>query len=147
MPATCKINLNPLYPQFFMTDTVRLTIDWRTSISDMPEAQQEAFTQSLFQDLRRADAVETVERVPDPDVPDGGMGAQWLWSILTAEIPGNGIKLALQEVFARLPGKPIDFVVELEGGRKMEVKGIRPNDIDAVAEKVAAAAQKLKDVE
>lgn len=126
-------------------DTVRLTVDWRTAESDVPEAMQEIFTQSLFQDLRRLDAIATVDRVPDSDVPEGGMGAKWLWSVLTAEIPGDGIKLALQEVFARLPGKPIDFVLEVDG-RKMEVKGVRPDDIDDVSEKLVAAAKKLKDM-
>lgn len=124
---------------------MQLTIDWRTADADVPEAQQEMFTQSLFQDLRRSEAVATVDRVADPNVPEGGMGAQWLWGLLTAEIPGDGIKLALTEVFARLPGKPIDFVLEVDG-RKLEVKGVRPDDIDDVTAKLAAAAQKLKDV-
>ncbi|MGB7087808.1 MAG: hypothetical protein WBD47_19780 [Phormidesmis sp.] len=114
-----------------MSDTVQLTVDWREAESDVSEAQQEAITQTLFQELRRSDAVETVARIRDPEMPAGSMGAHWLWSILTAEIPGNGIKLACQEVFERLPGKPIDFALEVNG-RKIEVKNVRPDDIDSI---------------
>jgi hypothetical protein len=129
-----------------MTDTIKLTIDWREADSEMPEARQEAFTQRLLQELRTSGAVERVDRVADPDVPQGGMGAQWLWSILTAEIPGSALKLALQEVFDRLPGKPLDVAIEIDG-RKMEVKNVRLSDLDSVTEKLSNAAQKLKDVE
>ncbi|MFG6100609.1 hypothetical protein SPB21_35550 [Leptothoe sp. ISB3NOV94-8A] len=69
-----------------MTDTILLVIDWRDADSDMPEEQQEVLTQTLFQELRALDEVEDVKRIADPDVPDGGMGAKWLWSVLTAEI-------------------------------------------------------------
>ena len=67
-------------------------------------------------------------------------------SVLTAEIPGDGIKLALQEVFERLPGKPIDILVERDG-RKIEIKGVRIQDIDTVEEKVLRMSQKLKDMD
>ena len=69
-----------------MADTILLTIDWRDADSDMPEEQQETLTQTVFQELRALDEVEDIKRVADPNVPDGGMGANWLWSILTAEI-------------------------------------------------------------
>ena len=92
-----------------MTNTISLTIDWRDADSDMPEEQQEVLTQTLFQELRALDEVEDVKRIADPDVPDGGMGANWLWSVLTAEITVEGIKQVCQDVYERLPGKPIEF--------------------------------------
>ncbi len=128
-----------------MSNSVQLTVDWREADRDMPEAQQEALTQTLLKELRRVDAVETVERVSDADVPEGGMGVgAWLWGVITAEIPGEGIKVALQEVFERLPGKPIDILIERDG-RKIEIKGVRIQDIDAVEEKVRSLNQALKD--
>jgi len=73
-----------------MTRSVWLTIDWQDASSQAPDAQQEALTQSVFRALRAHNAIRRVERAPDPKVPTGGMGAQWLWNILTAEIPVMG---------------------------------------------------------
>ena len=130
-----------------MSNSLQLTVDWREASRDMPEAQNEALTQTLLKELRRVEAVESVERVPDATVPTGSMGiGAWLWGVLTAEIPGDGIKLALQEVFERLPGKPIDIVVEVDG-RKIEMKGVRIQDIDEVEKKVLRMSQKLKDID
>lgn len=130
-----------------MLKSLQLTVDWREANRDMPDAQNEALTQTLLKELRQMDAVETVERVSDAAVPTGSMGiGSWLWGVLTAEIPGDGIKLALQEVFERLPGKPIDVVVELDG-RKIEMKGVRIQDIDEVEKKVLRMSQKLKDID
>ncbi|MGB3766515.1 MAG: hypothetical protein WA947_08145, partial [Phormidesmis sp.] len=111
-----------------MAHHTQLTVDWRESSRNMPEAQQEALTQTLLKELRQVDAVETVERVPDADVPKRSMGVgAWMWGVLTAEIPGEGVKVALTEVFERLPGKPIDILVERDG-RKIEIKGVRVQD-------------------
>lgn len=130
-----------------MTKTVRLTVDWRSAAADVADAQQEALTQTLFRELRRLDEVETVERVADDAVPERSMGVgAWLWGVLTAEIPGDGIKLALEEVFARMPGKPVDISVEIEG-KKVEIKGVRIKDIDEVEKKVLRMSQKLKDLQ
>ena len=128
-----------------MPDSLQLTVDWREANRDMPDAQQEALTQTLLQELRQLEAVETVERVSDAAVPKRSMGiGSWLWGVLTAEIPGDGIKLALQEVFARLPGKPIDIVVERDG-RKIEIKGVRIQDINEVEKRVLSMSESLKD--
>lgn len=128
-----------------MAHPIQLTVDWREASRDLPEAQQEALTQTLLKELRRVDAVETVERVPEADVPERSMGVgAWLWGVLTAEIPGEGIKVALAEVFARLPGKPIDILVERDG-RKIEIKGVRVQDMDEIEERIIRMSQSLKD--
>lgn len=128
-----------------MTDTIRLTIDWRDAESAMPEAQQEAFTQRVWQDLRGSNAVETVERVPDPDVPDGGMGANWLWNVLTAEIPGPALRAAAEEALYQLGGRPIEFTLEVDGkSQKVGAKNVRPDDFDQVLDKLVEAAKELK---
>ena len=131
-----------------MTDTVWLTIDWRKADSDMPEAQQEAFTQTLFRELRTLDEIKTVDRIRDPNVPAGGMGVNWLWSILTAEIPGNGLAQASREVFVRLSGQPIELTVEVNGQtQKIDAKNVRPDDFDQVVDKLVEAAKKMKSAE
>jgi hypothetical protein len=131
-----------------MTDTVCLTIDWRTANQGMPDSQQEIFTQQLFKELKAIDAVESVSRVADSSPPEGAMGADWLWSILTAEIPGNGLRIACQEVFSRLAGTPMDLTIEVDGQvQKIDAKNIRPDDFDEVIDKLVAAAQKMKSTE
>jgi hypothetical protein len=131
-----------------MTDTVWLTIDWRKANGDMPDAQKEVFTQTLFRELRTIDSIETVGRIPDPNVPIGGMGANWLWSILTAEIPGNALKQACQEVFVRLAGQPIELTVEVNGqAQKIDAKNVRPGDFNEVVDKLVEAAHKMKSAE
>lgn len=131
-----------------MADVVRLTIDWREADSNVPEAQQEAFTQTLFQELRSLDQVATVDRIPDPDAPVGGMGAHWLWNILTAEIPGNGLRVAGQAALDQLAGKPLDFTVEVNGqSQKVSASNVRPDDFDRVLDQLVEAAQKMKSAE
>lgn len=128
-----------------MTDAIKLTIDWRDAECEMPEAQQEAFTQRVWQDLRGSSAVETVDRVPDSDVPDGGMGANWLWNVLTAEIPGPALRAAAEEALYQLGGRPIEFTLEVDGrSQKVGAKNVRPDDFDQVLDKLVEAAKELK---
>ena len=128
-----------------MMDTVSLTIDWREAGEALPDSQQEALTQTLYQELRALDTVDTVERVADPQLPDGAMGAQWLWSVLTAEIPGAGLRSACQEVFTRLAGQPMELTIEVDGqAQKIDAKNVRPGDFDKVVDKLVAAAEKMK---
>jgi hypothetical protein len=127
-----------------MTQTLWLTLDWRNAASDLSESQQEALTQSLFRDFQTLDAVEQVQRIADPEVPAGGMGAQWLWSILTAEITIEGIKQVAAEAHARLPRKPMTFTVKV-GDQEIRAENVRPGDadFDAVLTKLMAAAKEL----
>ena len=131
-----------------MADTIKLTIDWRDAESEMPEAQQEAFTQRVWQDLRSSSSVEAVDRLPDPDVPDGGMGAHWLWNVLTAEIPGPALRAACEEALNQLAGKPIEFTVEVKGkegeSRKVIAKNVRPDNTGNVLDQLVKAAKELE---
>ena len=125
-----------------MADTVWLTIDWRQADPDIPEAQQEAFTEILFREMNGFDEIERVERVADPDAPAGGMGAAWLWSILTAEVTVENVKRLGQEVHERLPGKPMTFTVK-SGDREVTAENVRPENLDATLDKLVVAAKKL----
>ena len=131
-----------------MTDTIKLTIDWRDADSEVPEAHQEAFTQRMFQELRTSSSMEKVERLPDPDVPEGGMGAHWLWNVLTAEIPGPALRAAGEEAVNQLAGKPIEFTVEVEGkegeSRKVTAKNVRPDNVGNVLDQLVEAAKELE---
>ncbi|NJN21016.1 MAG: hypothetical protein HC812_07265 [Leptolyngbya sp. RL_3_1] len=128
-----------------MTQPFWLTIDWRDADTEVPEAQQEQFTEVLFREMNCFDEVERVERVADPAVPDGGMGAAWLWGILTAEVTVENLKRLGQAVQERLPGKPISFTVKAtkDGEAEVSATNIRPDDLDATLEKLVAAAKSL----
>ncbi len=130
-----------------MAETICLTIDWRTANYGMPDSQQEILTQQLFRELKTLDVVQSVQRVSDSDVPEGAMGAAWLWSILTAEIPGDDLRKACQEVFTRLAGAPMELTIEVDGqAQKIDAKNVRPDDFDEVIDKLVAAAQQMKAV-
>lgn len=123
-------------------NSVRLTIDWRAADSNMPEAQKEAVTQAVFRELRSHPTVQTINRVPDPNVPTGSMGAQWLWNILTAEIPGDGLREACQEALDQLEGKPMTFKLEA-GDKTIEVKDVNPQNFDKVVDKLVQAVKEM----
>jgi hypothetical protein len=125
-----------------MADTIWLTVDWREANADIPEAQQETVTELLFREMNGFDEVERVERLPDPTVPEGGMGAAWLWSILTAEVSIENLKRLGKEIHERLPGKPISFTVKA-GDREVTIQNLRPDDLDATLDKLVAAAKDL----
>ena len=117
-----------------------ITINWQQEDED-PE-WQERQTETLYRELRQMDEVEDVQRVADPDVPDGGMGAAWVWSILQAEVTLENIGKLYGVVRDRLPGTPIDFELS-NGDRKIVVKGVRPEDMDETLKKLMAAAKEL----
>jgi hypothetical protein len=125
-----------------MTKTLWLTIDWRDADAEVPEAQQEQLTEVLFREMNCFDEVERVERVADPAAPDGGMGAAWLWSMLTAEVTIANLQRLGKEVQERLPGKPISFTVKA-GDLEVTISNLRPDDLDATLEKLVAAAKSL----
>ncbi|MEO0648310.1 MAG: hypothetical protein AAFZ17_19525 [Cyanobacteria bacterium J06650_10] len=128
-----------------MIDTVSLTIDWRAASSDLPEHQQEAQTQTLFRELRSLDSIEAVDRIAEANLPPGAMGAQWLWSILTAEIPGSALRTACTEVFDRLRDQPMELTVEVDGqAQTIDAKNVHPDDYEQVIDKLVEAAQKMK---
>lgn len=129
-------------------NTVLLTIDWRAASGSLPVSQQEAQTQALFRELRSIDSIDTVERVAEADVPEGAMGAQWLWSVLTAEIPGEALRTAATEVFSRLSNQSMELTIEVDGdSQKIDAKNVRPDEFDQVIDKLVDAAKQMQSVE
>ena len=127
---------------------IHLTIDWRDENSKVPEAHQERLTQSVYRTLRSIDGVRKVDRVPDSGAPAGNMGAQWLWNILTAEIPGDGFRIACKEALNQLEGLPVDISVTVNGQvRSIQAKNVHPDDVDRILEKLTEAVQKMRDKE
>ena len=122
---------------------VTITINWRPDEADeVDQERQERQTETLYRELHQMDEVETVNRIADPDVPDGGMGAAWLWSILQAEVTVENIGKLYHVVRDRLPGMPIEFEIS-NGDKKVIVKGVRPEAMDETLDKLIAAAKEL----
>ena len=119
-----------------------ITINWHPDDSDADPERQERQTETLYRELRQMDKVEAVNRVPDPNVPDGGMGAAWLWNALQADVSVENIGALYRLVRDRIPGPPIDFELS-NGDRKVVVKGVRPEEMDDTLKKLVAAAKEL----
>lgn len=133
--------------------TLKLILDWREAIADLPPELQEQKTQNLYSALRLLPDIERVERCPDSHAPPGSMGAQWLPGTLqtilqTEVIPGSfsGIVNAIRQ---RLPGTPVNFEIEVENQagqtRRITMEGVRPEEFDETLRKLKAAAKELAD--
>lgn len=120
---------------------IKLTIGFQDS--DLDEEQLDEVTQNLLHQMRELDEVEQVERVQDPNPPQGNksFGAA-LVGILTAEVNGKNIKAVLGFLSERLSGKQIQLEVEANG-KKLKVKASsRQELLDAIqaAEQFVASA-------
>lgn len=126
------------------TQIIRLTIDWRTAVSDLPSEIQEQQTQNLYHALRQLPEVEQVNRISDSDFPDGSMGAAWLKDLLLAEvIPGN-LGSIFNVIRQRLPGTPVNFEIEIDKQKtRIIMDNVRPEDFDAALDKLVKAAKEL----
>jgi len=126
------------------TQSIKLTIDWRTAVANLPPEVQEQQTQNLYRALRQLPEVEQVDRIPDPEVPDGSMGAAWLKDLLlTKVIPGN-LGSLFNTIRQRLPGTPVNFEIEVDGQkRRISMDGVRPENFDAALDKLMKAAKEL----
>jgi hypothetical protein len=117
-----------------------VTLDLRNSEPDLAQEELEALTQRLFQQMSRLDEVEQVNRIPEPNPPEGSkpLDAAFLVGLLTAEVNAKNIKALLDFVWERLSGKPIELKVEANG-KKLEVKAYSQQELSAAVE----AAQKF----
>jgi hypothetical protein len=100
--------------------SITFTIAFNDPDLDSEELDEQA--QRLVSELRQIDEVDEVNRVLDPNPPEGNksMGG-FVVGLLSAQVtPENGKKL-LGFLSDRLGGKPIEFTVE-GNGKKLSVK-------------------------
>lgn len=129
-----------------MTDPqrIKLVIDWRDVATDLPPELREQQTQNLYRTLRQLPELEKVDRVADPDAPEGSMGAAWLKDLLLAEVSLENLGNLFNAIRQRLPGTPVNFEVEVDGQKKrVSMTGVRPEDFDAALDKLIQAAKEL----
>ncbi|NJM58878.1 MAG: hypothetical protein HC857_17765 [Synechococcales cyanobacterium RU_4_20] len=86
-------------PESVSASTVELMLSFVDSAID--RQKQETLTQQIFQQMRQMRGV-TVERVEDPNPPEGSRGASFLWGLLTAKVSWDSVK-NLGNVFGRSP--------------------------------------------
>ena len=114
---------------------LNVTIDLRNSEPDLAPEELETLTLRLFQQMGKLDEVARVDRIPEPNPPEGSkpLSAAFLIGLLTAEVNAKNIKALLEFIWERLSGKPIELKVEANG-KKLEVKAYSQQELSAAIE-------------
>ena len=109
--------------------TIKLAIAFNDPDLEPKERDEQA--QKLLAELKQVDEVESVERMLDPNPPEGNKSlGGFLMGMLLAEVnPANGKKL-LGFLGDRLGGKVIELSVEANG-RKLTVKAHSREELEA----------------
>ena len=109
--------------------SIKLTIAFDDPDLEPEERDEQA--QRFLAELKQVDEVESVERLLDPNPPEGNKSlGGFLVGMLLAEVnPANGKKL-LGFLGDRLGGKPIELSVEANG-RKLTVKAHSREELEA----------------
>jgi hypothetical protein len=112
-----------------------VTLDLRNSEPDLAPEELEILTQRLFQQMAGLDEVEQVNRMPEPNPPEGSkpLDAAFIIGLLTAEVNAKNIRALLEFLWERLSGKPIELKVEAEG-KTLEVKAYSQQELSAAVE-------------
>lgn len=116
---------------------IKLTIAFNDPELDNEELEEQA--QNLLAQMKDLDEIETVDRVLDPNPPEGNkaVGAI-LVGLLTAQVNKENAQKLLGFLGDRLGNKPIELEVEANG-KKLKVKA----SSQAELETAIAAAQKF----
>jgi CheY-like chemotaxis protein len=117
--------------------SIKLTIAFNDPDLDSEELEEQA--QNLLAQMRDLDEIETVDRVLDPNPPEGNkaVGAI-LVGLLTAQVNKENAQKVMGFLFDRLGNKPIELEVEANG-KKLKVKANSREELEAAIE----AAQKF----
>ncbi|TBR59406.1 hypothetical protein B4U84_00185 [Westiellopsis prolifica IICB1] len=116
---------------------VQLTITFNDPDLDVEERDEEA--QKLLNQMKSLDEVESVNRVLDPNPPEGNKAlGGFLLGILSAEVSPANFKKLMGFLGDRLSGKVIELEVEANE-KKLKVKASSQAELTAAIE----AAQKF----
>ena len=111
---------------------VKLTIALNDPELDSEELEEQA--QNLLNQLKDLDEVEAVDRVLDPNPPEGNKAVGGvLVGLLTAEVSVANVKKLLTFLSDRLSGKSIELEVEANG-KKLKVKASSREELEAAIE-------------
>jgi len=113
---------------------IKLAIDFTNPELDADDRDEQA--QRLLGELRQLDEVETVDRVLDPNPPEGNKAIGGiLVGLLTTQVSAVNAQKVMGFLGDRLGGKPIELQVE-DNGRKLTVKA---HSREELAEAIKAA--------
>ncbi|XGV99811.1 MAG: toll/interleukin-1 receptor domain-containing protein [Leptolyngbya sp. BL-A-14] len=116
--------------------TVRLTFNLIDPELDSEEL--EAKTQSLLRQLREFDAVEQVNRVPDPHPPTGSKAfGAFLAGLLTAQVAPAQAPAVVGALDSVVGNAPIELTLEIDG-RKITVKARNHEELAAALQTAQA---------
>lgn len=108
---------------------VTLTIAFNDPELDLEERDEQA--QQLLTELRQMDEVETVDRILDPNPPEGNKAiGGFLVGLLMAEVSVANAKKLMGFLGDRLSNKPIELSVEANG-KKLSVKASSREELEA----------------
>lgn len=121
---------------------VRLTFNFNDP--DLTPDERDEQAQRLIAELKDVDEVETVNRVLDPNPPEGNKALGGiLVGLLTAEVNAENAKRLFGFLGDRLGGKAIELEVEANG-RKLKVKAQSREELEvaiqAAQDFIAASA-------
>ncbi|KAM3104278.1 hypothetical protein ACKFKH_27140 [Phormidesmis sp. 146-20] len=117
--------------------SIKFTIAFNDPALDSEELEEQA--QNLLAQMKDLDEIETVDRVLDPNPPEGNkaVGAI-LVGLLTAQVNKGNAQKVMGFLSDRLGNKPIELEVEANG-KKLKVKASSQAELMAAIE----AAQKF----
>ncbi|MCY7276199.1 MAG: hypothetical protein LH702_21295 [Phormidesmis sp. CAN_BIN44] len=116
---------------------VKFTIAFNDPVLDSEELEAQA--QNLLSQMRDLDEVETVDRVLDPNPPEGNKAIGGiLVGLLTAQVNLANAQKLLGFLGDRLVNKAIELEIEANG-KKLKVKASSQAELEAAI----AAAQKF----
>ena len=117
--------------------SIKLTIAFNDPDLDTDDLEEQA--QNLFAQMRDLDEIETVDRVLDPNPPEGNksVGAV-LVGLLTVKVNKENVQKVMGFLGDRLGNKPIELEVEANG-KKLKVSAHSREELEAAIE----AAQKF----
>ena len=108
---------------------IKLTIAFADLDLDAEERDEQA--QQLMSELKQIDEVETVDRVLDPNPPEGNKAiGGFLVGLLMAEVNVANAKNLMGFLGDRLSGKTIELEVE-GNGKKLKVKASSRDELKA----------------
>ena len=108
---------------------LKLTIAFNDPDLDAEERDEQA--QQLMSELKQMDEVETVDRVLDPNPPEGNKAiGGFLVGLLMAEVNVVNAKNLMGFLGDRLSGKTIELEVE-GNGKKLKVKASSREELKA----------------
>jgi len=108
---------------------VKLTIAFNDPDLDSEELDEQA--QRLMAELKQVEEVDAVDRVLDPNPPEGNKAlGGFLVGLLSAEVSVANAQKLMGFLGDRLGGKPIELAVEANG-KKMTVKAHSREELEA----------------